>query len=188
MRNAFQRQLAALGWRAAGFAGAAFVVLVGAFLWGSGIESRVSRAERDHHRDHRLIVRLAQGKPLHPHHRDIKISSKEVQNLEQQAGEEVATEAPNHGEHHAGQQEVRGHEPKAPHPQHSKLPSAPKQKPTKSTPPAPVAFESTTSSSPPLEEAGNSGETPAAENSDGLKACVNVAVSACLNAGLTEAP
>jgi len=53
--------------------------------------------------------------------------------------------------------------------------------------PAPdPSTEASTSSPPPEEEAGSSGETPAAQNSNGVKACLEVAVSACADVRLPE--
>jgi hypothetical protein len=46
--------------------------------------------------------------------------------------------------------------------------------------------EASTSAPPPEEAAGNSGETPAAQNAVGVKACIEVAVSACADAGLPK--
>jgi hypothetical protein len=46
--------------------------------------------------------------------------------------------------------------------------------------------EASTSSPPPEASAGNSGETPAAQNAVGVKACIEVAVSACADAGLPK--
>jgi hypothetical protein len=60
-------------------------------------------------------------------------------------------------------------------------PSEPQPEPA----PAP-STESSTSSPPPEEDAGNSGETPAAQNSASVKACIEVAVSACADVGLPE--
>ncbi len=64
----------------------------------------------------------------------------------------------------------------------------PKGKPPKAQPapapqpsPAPEATPSPTST-PTAEESGGSGETPAAENGHGAKACVELVVSACVDA------
>ena len=46
--------------------------------------------------------------------------------------------------------------------------------------------EASTNSPAPEEGAGNSGETPAAQNAVGVKACVEIAVSACAGVGLPE--
>jgi hypothetical protein len=48
--------------------------------------------------------------------------------------------------------------------------------------------EASTISPSPEEGAGNSGETPAAQNAAGVKACVEVAVSACADVGLPKPP
>jgi hypothetical protein len=81
MKSALQRQLDAFGWRAIGFLGALVAVAAGAFLWGLHIEGRVDRVVIQRQHDHRIIERLAKGKPLRPR-RQVQPSSKEVQNLE----------------------------------------------------------------------------------------------------------
>ena len=78
-----------------------------------------------------------------------------------------ATEHVGGGHHHHSQQ----HAPQSP------PASSPSPAPSPSPPSTPQP------ESPPPAAPGNSGETPAAEHSEGVKACVNLVVSACAEAG-----
>jgi len=55
-----------------------------------------------------------------------------------------------------------------------------------SEPPPEPSLEASAGSPTAQEDAGNSGETPAAQNSVGVKACIEVAVSACADVGLPK--
>lgn len=177
MGTALERQLSALGWRAVGFGLGLLLLASIAALWGHRIEGRIERVDVQRHHDHRLIIRLAEGKPLHTHPSAHRVSPSTIQG----SGGEAATEAPSHVKHHTGNQAVRGHEPKATHTHHSK---SPKRTPAESAPAEAAAPESSASSTPQPEEPGSSGETPAAQNSNGVKACVDAEVSACVKAEL----
>lgn len=92
----------------------------------------------------------------------------------------------------AGQQPEPGHTPggqgKRDHGKHHRPPhGSPAPAPEPAQPPAAAApAPEAQPSSPPAP--GNSGETPAAEKSQGVHACVETTVSACLDAGLPELP
>jgi|SRR5690349_19009970 len=159
MKTALQRQLSALGWRALGFAGTTALVLVGIFLWGSHIEGRIDQVVVERHRDHIIIRRP---------------DAERGGDASQPAP--IAGQQPKPGKEPGGKQHVGGGHPKGKTP---KVPPAPTPQPS----PAPEAT-SPPVSTPPAEEPGESGETPAAEKGNGVKACVDLVVSACVDAGL----
>lgn len=80
MKTALRRELEAAGWRALGFFGALVALAGGIFLWGLHIEGRVDQVVVERQHDHRVIERLAEGKPVVRH--QLQANSKEVQNLE----------------------------------------------------------------------------------------------------------
>jgi hypothetical protein len=87
--------------------------------------------------------------------------------------------SPQHGgSGHEGQSGT----PKAPAP--GKSGDRGTKEPDASEPRSEPSTGTSTSSAPPEEEAGSSGETPAAQNSAGVKACIEVAASACVKSGL----
>lgn len=66
----------------------------------------------------------------------------------------------------------------------SKAPHHKTSEPAQVEPPISAPTETAPSAASPDEDAGNSGDTPAAESANGLKACVDLAVSACVGAGI----
>lgn len=109
---------------------------------------------------------------------ELQANSKEVKILEQQPGGGAAGDATEPKETPTGNQDVGTRQPKPEHHPKTSKPAAADE----ASPPEPP----TSATPPPDEEPGNSGETPAAQNSNGVKACVELAASACLgiDAGL----